>query len=1811
MNQTARVEFQRRCWQSTGLDCIEAVRPRLPAVGCVLAPKLLLYSPIMAQEKLNPAASHAPSLSVNGKHGLACASALTAWLRLMLALSVAALAVQGGEQVIRLRNEAIVTPDRPAFLVAPQNLAAEMPASGLFLVQMENVLDERQKSQLQALGVELLRYVPDHAFVARLRQTRLSSLRSLPFVRWSGVYQASYKIHRGLRNVATTGPTNAWLQVRALVAQDCSPLDLLLTRRMMGQVRHQSATRIGTILQGQVLPDQLERLAASTNVLWIEPAPRPKLLDEIASKIVAGESITGYADSHAAAVHQLGFDGRDVVVAVADSGLDSGDAETMHPDLAGRVDVLLYYGQLEDAADEHSHGTHVAGIIAGNGATGENDGGGSGTDLFGLGGDLTDPTDTGGDIAPSRPPALYGLGVAPKAHIVAQRIFDGSGNFEAPDSNESLTHDAVRAGAVIGSNSWGDDVQGRYDLNAAEFDALVRDADASVPGDQPYILEFSAGNAGPGAQTMDSPAVAKNVIATGASQNDRTDLFIYTDGPEAMADFSSRGPCEDGRIKPDLTAPGTWIASLQSASASDANAWLPISQYYQYQGGTSQAGPHVSGAAAVFVQYYRQTHSGRTPSPALVKAALINSCTDMVDDQGGTTPIPNFDEGWGRVTLTNLIGSTRRFQFVDQTAVLTNTQVYEQRVLCGSPYQPLKITLTYTDVPGLPAALPALVNDLDLEVIAPDGHLFRGNQFAEGESIPDPPKPDAINNVEGVHLNRPLPGEYVVRVRGSRIVEDIHRAPTAAPSQDFALVVSGDLAAPGQGIVYFDRGAYRAGDSVRVALVDFDLAGQAAAIVRVHSTTEPQGESVSLSAVGSSGIFAGTLNLATGAAAADGRLQVKDGDTIEAAYQDASSSQERLATARVDMQPPTIGEVTITPRYGVVTVDWITDEPARSRIYYRSNGVFVSTNSLFSLSETHEVTLNGLAPGVQYQFYLVAEDEAGNISTNDNQGQFFAFAPQRAATVLLVDAFNDILLNDFIPVTTYTDALDGTGVSYDVWDLQALGKTPTLDNLKPYRVVIWRVPELNAAITDTDARNILDYLNGGGSLFIASMELLSRLDESGLNNFARNALHVDSFLPDQDVKAIVGLSSSSLTSGLNLELDFSQWPDFFGFLDLTTGSDTFTPGTNAAPILLDQASLLPVGLRYPRPGTEAPGHVIFFSFPFDTVPLDGPVANNRVDLLREILSFLAPGSVPLASLELDRESYSLPALVTIEVTDIRLSGTAQVLVEAVNTRSHLTNQVPLQATPQPGVFVGSLVLSTPDTNQPGLRLVAQNGDEISFSYRDQSAARTLLLTAFVDTGIPTITNILATPDYGDAVISWTTSEPADSLVQFDDAEFRFNVNRTAYDGQFTTEHSVLLSDLQPDRDYYFKVVSRDPAGNTVAEDNQGLLFSFRTLKPIQAPFADNFEAGATNWQVVAAITDDATLSLFTTLSWELGAPNNSLAKETHSGAACWGTNLRGDAGDFAANDLVSPAIQLVGGNNATLQFWHNYDFIEPDTEFGFTTEAAGVFISTNNGAAWIGLTAYTNASEGWELEQIDLTPYLGLVIRLAWHYELFSFGTDPRPGWLVDDVSISVTNIIPGTVMVSNNLAQAAFTLEGAAHRQGRGLLAVYTNLPPGDYTITYQELSFYQAPPPQTLSLASRTTNLITGVYSFPDANRNLISDLWESNYFGRLLPEGTTNSDSDHDGATDYQEFRAGTNPTNAASVTTLTLPYRPYANALQLNWLAATGLAYRIEVSTNLVQWFPLTDWMRAIRTNVSQTLTVPTNSPAYLFRLRVQP
>lgn len=341
--------------------------------------------------------------------------AVTAVLLLVLAFTAYA-------KPIRLRNETInpAPAQKKAFGAPTQPQAPEAAVSGLYLVQLKDRLQAGWRERLQALGVELVHYVPEDAFVARVKQAPLSRLQALDFVTWTGEYRPEHKVHLGVRGQLAQLRPGDKLGISILLAPGLAPAEMAGVRGALQALGQESHLRFGSILRGQIEPAMLETLARSPAVLWIESAPKFKLYDEIASKIVGGDST-----EHATMVQIAGFDGRGVTVAVADTGLNNGDAETMHPDLFGRVTAFLHYGNLTDAADEHSHGTHVAGIVAGNGATGETD-------------------DSG---------ALYGLGVAPQAQIVVQRIFDGVGNFEAPASNEMLTRDAVRAGAQIGSNS--------------------------------------------------------------------------------------------------------------------------------------------------------------------------------------------------------------------------------------------------------------------------------------------------------------------------------------------------------------------------------------------------------------------------------------------------------------------------------------------------------------------------------------------------------------------------------------------------------------------------------------------------------------------------------------------------------------------------------------------------------------------------------------------------------------------------------------------------------------------------------------------------------------------------------------------------------------------------------------------------------------------------------------------------------------------------------------------------------------------------------------------------------------------------------------------------------------------------------------------------------------------------------------------------------------------------------------------------------------------------------------------------------------
>ncbi len=1671
------------------------------------------------------------------------------------------------DREIHLRNEIISTP--PPGLNQAKSLVAEKPSSGLFLVQFNSAMEPAWRAQLKAAGIDLLKYVPDDAFITKFNNVSADTVRSFGFVRWVGPFKASHKIHPRL-NSATKSltVTNPLVAVNILLSPEASTADVTLIRSYFTRVTSESPMRQGTILRGELHPGFVDQIANSTAVLWIERAPRRKLVDEAAAKLVGGD------DGQVATptkTQQLGFNGQGVIVSVADTGLDTGDTNTMHPDLFGRVVGFKHYGNnIEDGSDGYGHGTHCAGIVAGNAATGE-----------------TDPdTDQ-----------LYGLGVASGASIFVQRIFgDDASEADPLPSDATLTRDAVENGAVIGSNSWGNDTQGEYDTDSSQFDELVRDANPAVPGDQPYILEFSSGNAGPDSETVGSPATGKNVLTTGASQNQPGTLALtyglYADGPDVMADFSSRGPCEDGRIKPDVVAPGTWIASAASAYAdSAAVAWSPIDDYYLYMGGTSMSGPHAAGAAAVFVQYYRATHTNATPSPALVKAALINSAVELDQVNGGPGPIPNNEEGWGRVTLediitTNFSGAPRYFDYVDQSTLLTNGQEYVRHALVRSSAQPLKITLTYTDVAGFPGAIPALVNDLDLEVVAPDGTIYRGNQFAGSESVPNAPSADNLNNVEGVHLNAPMPGDYLIRVRGKHIVQDA-RLETASIDQDFALVVSADLTRPGIGAVLMDRQIYTAPGVIKLSVFDPVRAASNSVSVLLKSTTEPAGENYTLTAAGSFGSFTGAVATVIASASVDGKLQIHNGDVIEANYFD-SIGVKRVALASADTVPPVITGVGASTDLGAITISWQTGEPSTSIVRYGTNLTFNLGVTNTALVTSHTVRLTKLVPGKTYFYYVVSADSAGNYTTNNNSGAYYSFVAVATPTVLLVDAYDTTTGGDdedsgsAAPIDdgVYTNALNSAGFTYGFWKVTERG-APLLSDLQPFSVVIWRTTDdvinytgTNNTLTAQQQFMIQDYLNGGGSFFMASMDILSRL---GNVPFRKNVFQVAGFKQNSDplfqcfdcdedhqVPAIVGAAGNPISAGINVALDYSQYPsiDLDEYSFGPDFSDVFTPGTNATPIVFESASGKACGMSYPRVGVDSPGRVVFLSFPLDTVPTTGTAPNTESALLKKILTFLTPGLNGVATIALNNTVYSSPDQIVVEVADSDLARTGQTQVKFSASSSTNVVQIALNETTRPGLFRGVLTIAaTSGTNN---QLVVHNGDIVTAKYFDTSNNSNAVATALIDTIPPVITNVTSVSRFGDAIVTWKTSKPSDSLVQFGESVL---LGRTAFVGDLVTNHVVNINALVANHNYVFQVTSRDAAGNVAIDDNHGLFYNFTTQKAPEPPYFDNFENDGNTWTVVPDPVNG------TDRNWSLGAPANGVVGAAHSGTNVWGSNLDGSHFNFLASSfLYSPFIDLSGVSTATLTFWHAYDFSSglENGQLGISTNSA-----TPPGDIPT-LATYSGAdSGGWVSNSINLNAYCGKTIQVVWYYQGVDIGFGDAPaGWLLDDVRITGTAATTGgTITIVKNLGQGSFTLSGPVNRTGNATFTVISNVPAGPYTIQFSDVAFYQTPASQSNTLDSSSSLTFTGNYGFLDLNQNKISDSWEKFYFGSAGTNRTQFTDSDGDGMADYAEFIAGTVPTNALSKLVMLSTTILTNKHVLLQWAAIPGRLYQVQSSSGL--------------------------------------
>jgi hypothetical protein len=528
--------------------------------------------------------------------------------------------------------------------------------------------------------------------------------------------------------------------------------------------------------------------------------------------------------------------------------------------------------------------------------------------------------------------------------------------------------------------------------------------------------------------------------------------------------------------------------------------------------------------------------------------------------------------------------------------------------------------------------------------------------------------------------------------------------------------------------------------------------------------------------------------------------------------------------------------------------------------------------------------------------------------------------------------------------------------------------------------------------------------------------------------------------------------------------------------------------------------------------------------------------------------------------------------------------------------------VTLFETTHPGLFKGfiTLVGGNAATNQ----LLVHNGNIITATYFDSSNNSNVTATASIDTVPPAIANVAAATDYANAKVTWLTSKPADSSVQYGMQQQPAN---SVFASALVTNHSVVISGLLANHVYYYEVVSRDQAGNITVDDNHGNLYMFQTLKAPAPPWFDNLESGAPGWTVVPDP------SFGSDINWTLGTPNNGSVNNAHSGTNAWGSDLKGSQNFFIASSyLYSPVIDLSGLTSATLNFWHACDFSE-------IYEDGVVYVSTNSSTPPGNLPMAGDYSgtvtEGWEpADPVDLTPWVGQTVQIVFYYEGVEFG-NPVNGWTLDDISITGV-AAGGNVSITKNLGQGTWSLFSLSPiglvpvQSGIVPSVTFSNLAVGQYVVQFGDVTFYQTPDNQTNTLAAGGTLNFTGDYTFIDANHNGISDAWENYYFGSAGTNRTQFTDSDGDGMSDYAEFIAGTNPTNAASRFIFLSAAVQTNRLVQLQWAAVPGRLYQLENSTNLVHWTPLTGWLQASASPMSYSGTNAVSGSQY-FRVQVRP
>ena len=624
--------------------------------------------------------------------------------------------------------------------VAPVLQRLDARGAAPWLVQFNAPIRPEWKQALAEAGAEMAGFIPENALLVTASPAALRRIAALPEVSWAGEYLPAFKKSRRLHAGAADGTPAGSREVAVVLFQ---PADQGRLTRELGEmgvfVSRADAQDDNGLLRVRLSPVQMDEVASWGEVEWIEPARKPQLWS--AEPAPAATAPVAADRTNPTAQGQL--------IALCDTGVDA-----KHPDFTGRITGFSWTDS-PFGTDIRGHGTLVAGLAAA---------GGAGLAVQAMGADMSGlPADLG-----------------------------------------AVLQQAWEAGARIHLNGWGSADAGAYGVDARAVDRFV--------WDHPEMLVVAAaGNAATDLDPADgvvdegsvaSLAAAKNVLAVGAAEG-RTetartwrdswpedfavapialDPVAQSNGPQGLAAFSGRGPCADGRIKPDLVAPGTQLISTRSTQAAGTAWGLADNTNYLFAGGTSLAAAQVAGAAALIRQWLADERGLPAPSAALVKALLISGARDLAPGQYGTgakqeipAMRPNPAEGFGLLDRQRLVpsGDGEPIAVHDETGLATGE--FREYPVDGTAHPGRYVAvLAYADYGATLAAGSQRVNDLDLTVQTPAGAVLQANGGGS---------PDSRNNAEMIEFTADEQGAVRVRVEA--------RAVPMGGSQPFALIIRG------------------------------------------------------------------------------------------------------------------------------------------------------------------------------------------------------------------------------------------------------------------------------------------------------------------------------------------------------------------------------------------------------------------------------------------------------------------------------------------------------------------------------------------------------------------------------------------------------------------------------------------------------------------------------------------------------------------------------------------------------------------------------------------------------------------------------------------------------------------------------------------------------------------------------------------------------------------------------------------------------------------------------------------------------------